>query len=128
MNQATLIRLPHPTCTPGVLLIDGNLALTTIELPWLNNQHNVSAIPVGTYNVQWDPFIGRYRLHDVPDRTGIRIDVANYPAQLKGCIAIGFGLMNIPEKNYQATIRSEDANLYLHKVMGNLFQLTIRNL
>lgn len=71
----------------------------TIELPWKQNQHNISCIPVGTYQVKYSFSPGllksTYEVLNVPNRSGIRIHVANYFSDLKGCIGLGNGVSDI---------------------------------
>lgn len=76
------------------------------ELPWENNEANVSCIPTGTYNCVWSysPKFRKntYHVH-VPGRTVIEIHPSNFMGshakgflcQLNGCIALGekFGIM-----------------------------------
>jgi len=86
----------------------------TLELPWLDNERNISCIPEGHYNVvpRNSPKYGNH-LHilEVIDRSLILIHPANFVgsdnprtghSDLKGCIAIGerYGDLNadgIPE-------------------------------
>jgi hypothetical protein len=64
----------------------------TLELPWVFNQRQVSAIPAGRY-----PVVPRYskkyghhlHIQEVPGRDLILIHQANYVHQLQGCIAVG---------------------------------------
>lgn len=126
MNTATLIRLPHPLCTPGILLIDGNLSLFTLELPWLNNKHEVSSIPPSTYNIQFDPQNGRYRVNDVPDRTAIEIHPGNSTNDTHGCLLVGKSLSILTENPYLN--HSALAYTTLRHRMGDKFQLVIKNL
>ena len=68
----------------------------TVEKPWLDNQQNVSCIPVGFYKlVRVDsPRFGKntWQIADVKGRTHILIHVGNTAADVIGCIAIGMGL------------------------------------
>ena len=82
--------------TTGVLTAqNGNLtfACKSLELPWLNNQHDISCIPSGTYQVKWTFslkfFKYTYEILNVPNRSGIRIHSGNYYNDLLGCIALG---------------------------------------
>lgn len=93
-----ILRLtPVGDVTQGVLFLDGIPTFTTLELPWLNNQHNISSVPLGTYTCTRraaSPSITAglgscFQLLDVPDRNGILIHVANTVRDLKGCIGIG---------------------------------------
>jgi hypothetical protein len=82
-----------------------NFHCDTLELPWKNNEHNVSCIPANKYLCKWtrsnrmskkaghDVFT--YEIMGVPDRAGIRIHSANYFHDLLGCIAFGDGLKDL---------------------------------
>lgn len=74
------------------------LNLKTLELPWLENQHNISCIPAGTYHVEMHPFhtTEMYQIMNVPNRTGIFQHPANFTSDILGCQAIGeqFGDIN----------------------------------
>ena len=87
--ELELFRTYDPEGTNGELKL---LVCNTIELPWLQNQRNVSCIPEGRYELR-KRFIKKFGLHllvvDVPaDRSWILIHPANdTKTQLKGCIA-----------------------------------------
>lgn len=80
--------------TPGLNLYSG-------ELPWRDNQPNLSCIPPGVYNMVWtfSPAFRRwmYLVLGTEPRAGIRAHSANfmgddtmgYRKQLNGCIALG---------------------------------------
>lgn len=71
------------------------------ELPWNDNQSNISCIPKGSYVCIWtySPRFKRkmFEIKGVPARAGIRIHSANFMGddrrgfkrQLNGCIALG---------------------------------------
>ena len=64
----------------------------TLELPWLNNQHDVSCIPAGTYTCEYTnhPKHGWvYQVMAVPGRDAILLHVGNYPTDTEGCILLG---------------------------------------
>lgn len=72
----------------GVLVF----SCTTLELPWKNNQHNVSCIPVGVYTVQMiysEKYKYHFTVNTVSDRQGILIHIGNYTADTHGCILVG---------------------------------------
>ncbi|MBS1563044.1 MAG: hypothetical protein JST39_01590 [Bacteroidetes bacterium] len=77
--------------TNGLLHLDGALVSYTIELPWKNNQPQVSCIPEGRYALQkrYSPRLGVVlEVMDVPGRADILIHAANHALhELKGCIA-----------------------------------------
>lgn len=89
--ELELIRTYDPEGTNGELGNVGNIICFTIELPWLQNQHNISCIPEGRYELR-KRFVQKFGLHllvvDVPDRSWILIHPAmDAKTQLKGCIA-----------------------------------------
>jgi hypothetical protein len=86
--ELELFRTYDPEGTNGELKL---VVCNTIELPWLQNEQNVSCIPEGRYELR-KRFIKKFGLHllvvDVPDRSWILIHPANdAKTQLKGCIA-----------------------------------------
>jgi len=82
----------------------------SLELPWRDNQHNISSIPLGEYMVslRYSPHFHRelYHLHNVKDRSYILIHPANlggdvtkgWQTQLNGCITIGKRIGKIRNK------------------------------
>jgi len=68
-------------------------ACKTLELPWKNNQKNISCIPKGKYTVKWtfSPKFLRYtyEIMNVPNRSGVRLHKGNYFYQVQGCILLG---------------------------------------
>ena len=78
----------------GLLHINGKPISVTVERPWKDNKAWESCIPVGLYPLtRLDKSKSfnypHYLLENVPNRTFIKIHVANYPSQLHGCIAVG---------------------------------------
>jgi len=78
--------------TIGRLLINNIEMGRTLELPWENNQKNISRIPSGSYdasirndgNLRW-----RIELKNVPNRENIQLHLGNYARQIRGCILVG---------------------------------------
>ncbi len=108
----------------------------SLELPWKNNQNNISCIPTGTYTCIWtrsnrlstlaghDVFT--YELSGVPGRLGIRIHSANYFFQLLGCIALGDSLKDINLDSQLDTIHSGNTVKKFNELMNKEnFQLRI---
>jgi len=92
-----LIRPPLDKCvnsTIGDLFINEVFLGYTLELPWRDNQHNISCVPEGTYPIQMFPAEHWHRsvpvVMNVPNRSGIEMHVANYPKDVLGCIGFGF--------------------------------------
>jgi len=86
-----LIRTYFPNGTNGDLLLHGDKLCSTIELPWLKNQSQVSCIPEGEYELR-KRYNLRFRKHllivNVPGRSYILMHAANDALkELKGCIA-----------------------------------------
>lgn len=94
-----LVRKYGANITLGTLQIRGNenevvKEYATIELPDKNNENGISCIPADQYEVEVlrnSPAIKYEHLSivNVPNRSGIKIHVANYVSQLRGCIAPG---------------------------------------
>jgi hypothetical protein len=110
----------------GYVLTDDSLLFSfkTLELPWLNNQHNISCIPEGNYdvvkytsaklgNVFWIP--------DVPDRTGILIHPGTFAngnkINTEGCILVGAGYQDL---DGNGTLDIIDSRKTLDRLLGIL--------
>jgi hypothetical protein len=83
------------TVTIGIISAPGMTPLFTLELPWKNNQKNISCIPRGLYpleivNSTKNKDIGKAYEIIVPGREDIQIHIANYPRQIQGCVALGY--------------------------------------
>ncbi|MBK7290114.1 MAG: hypothetical protein IPI78_07705 [Chitinophagaceae bacterium] len=86
-----LVRTYHPLGTNGNLLVAGKRICFTIELPWKNNQRQISCIPEGKYSLR-KRYTQRFGWHllveNVSGRSGILIHAANDALkEIKGCIA-----------------------------------------
>ncbi len=77
--------------TNGNLFYKDRLICHTIELPWLNNEHNISCIPEGRYQLNKcfsEKFGWHFTVRDVTNRKFIAIHPANDALkELRGCIA-----------------------------------------
>lgn len=89
-----LIRFPeYLDTTPGRFVFDGAHVCYSLELPWKDNQRNISCIPKGVYPIEIT-YSPRFRtmlpeIRNVKNRSGIRIHSANLTSELEGCIAPG---------------------------------------
>ncbi len=99
--------------TFGTLAIDGQFFCATCEQPWNNNAQGSSCIPEGDYEMRpydspahgptivfHNPALGIYGTPDLipPGQQGrslCEIHNANWPFQLKGCIAVGAQVTDI---------------------------------
>jgi hypothetical protein len=90
----------NDTQTRGVIIVKNENngwwlpeAFCTLELPWRDNQRNISRIPAGEYEAikYYSPKFKRtvILLLDVPERTGIEIHPGNTIDDTTGCIVVG---------------------------------------
>ena len=116
----------HPNATLGVISLDGE-KFYTVERPWLNNEPNVSCIPLGEYEMDWrsSPRFGEtWHIKDVPGRTHILIHVANFSKDVQGCIGLGMSLMG----DQVAVSSSKDAvRLFEKKTKGGEWLFKVSN-
>ena len=91
----TLTRLSQNAIrTRGEITDDDSGAVVvpaTLELPWRDNQHDISCIPAGVYTCAYTdhPTHGWvYQVMDVPDRDAILLHIGNKPADTEGCILL----------------------------------------
>lgn len=118
-------------------LFFGDQTLYTGELPWRDNENDISCVPIGIYTCNWtySPRFKRhmYLIDNVPRRTGVRIHSANFvgdkrmgfKCQLLGCITLGEKLGWID--NQKAVLISKPAIRKFETHMGQQpFELEIR--
>lgn len=100
----------------------------TLELPWKDNQQNVSCIPTGTYSVKRrhsERFKEHFHILDVPNRTWILIHAGNYYTQIKGCVLVGDRFSDINKDGYLDVVNSRNTMKKLLDLLPDEFQLTI---
>lgn len=104
----------------------------SIELPWINNQRNVSCIPEGEYNVIKDYSNKRgnvFRLLWVRDRSGILIHVGNFVAgyqkDSEGCILPGNHFFDLNNDGMLDVAESQVAMNALWELMPDKFKLIV---
>lgn len=89
--ELELIRTYRTNGCNGKLYTNGSLLCYTIELPWRNNQPQISCIPEGRYELikRYSLRLGHHlQIEQVPGRDLILIHSANDALkELKGCIA-----------------------------------------
>ena len=83
--------------TMGQLFLNGEKMCDTLELPWKDNQKNISCIPEGDYKVRLRlarESATRDYLHllikDVPNRKYVLFHRGNTISDSRGCVLIGF--------------------------------------
>lgn len=100
MRRADIFRLRRSDQGTEGILVSGNYDCRTLELPWRNNQKQISCIPPGEYDVEIriSNKYGRvYWVRHVPNRTYILIHSGNYAGDVSkgykshvmGCILLG---------------------------------------
>jgi len=104
----------------------------TIELPWKDNQHDVSCVPEGVYNVKKiiSPTKGKcFLLENVPNRGAVEIHIGNFAAGKKidtlGCVLPG---MSFGDRNNDGILDVVDSTKAMEKLLEILpdeFELTI---
>lgn len=126
-----LIRTYFPEATNGILLLEGAVICSTIELPWKNNESRISCIPEGAYALtkRYSPhFKWHLEVKDVPARQLILIHPANDAiTELKGCIAPVSVLTGIGKGNFsQLAFKKITSRLFPALEIGNDIFLTIK--
>lgn len=109
--KAKLVRLS--TCDSGTFgLLEvrrgrSMLVLATVELPWRDNEQQISCIPAGKYDVTYthSPAKHRklYRVLNVENRDGILIHAGNwagdvdkgFKSNVQGCILVGMDMVKL---------------------------------
>lgn len=65
---------------------------STLELPWKENQQNISCIPEGEYQVEKRfsrKFKSHFHITGVDGRSYILIHAGNYYTDIRGCVLVG---------------------------------------
>jgi len=97
--ELQLLRSYYPEGTNGELWCGQRIICHTIELPWLENQRQISCIPEGRYKLRKrfaEQFQWHLWLENVPNRQWILVHPANNAQkELRGCIAPVFKLEGI---------------------------------
>lgn len=100
----------------------------TLELPWLNNQQQVSCIPEGEYEVvkRHSPkYKNHFHVTEVPGRSWILIHSGNFYSDILGCILPGNAFRDINKDGLLDVISSATVMKLLNDLMPAKFKLTI---
>ena len=93
MKSVRIIRIEQGAeGTFGVVTIDGVAFCVSLELPWRNNQEDISCIPAGQYYCQRhnSPRFGdTFLVLDVEDRDDILFHPGNWVTDTEGCLLLG---------------------------------------
>jgi Family of unknown function (DUF5675) len=124
--ELELIRTYYPNGTNGEFLFNGSRVCSSIELAWKNNQHRISCIPEGRYELT-----KRYTaergwhiiLVNVPDRQLILIHGANNAnKELQGCIA-PVSLLTAEGKGLESKIALKKINAIVFPELDQMKQV-----
>jgi hypothetical protein len=132
MPKLILIRKYKIDSTQGLYLVmDGVTELYRcfcMELPWLNNEHNISCIPSGVYDVIKYSYKGHpnvFWIKDVPGREGIMIHIGNFLKDTLGCQIPGTDWMDIDGNGTIDIVHPDIALQNLNKYLPSNFKLYI---
>ncbi|HSQ97730.1 MAG TPA: DUF5675 family protein [Rickettsiales bacterium] len=87
----TIKRVYNDNFTIGKLVFEDKV-FYTLELPYKDNQTNISCIPEGIYKIRkhYSPkFKECFAINNVVNRTNILIHAGNYTKDTHGCILVG---------------------------------------
>lgn len=129
--KVEVLRTYLPTETLGSWMVNDVCQAKTMELPWKQNQHNVSCIPEGMYTIVKELTslkheYPHFRILNVPDRNGILVHKITYVSGLLGCIGVGLAFKDLNGDNVPDIIQSTDALNHLWEIMPQTFTLTIK--
>lgn len=134
MNKLELIRLSdNGKQTEGILYLYKNnkiiYSCKTLELPWRNNQRQLSCIPTGTYKAikhNSPKFGNTLWLQDVPNRYEILIHYGNYYFNSTGCILVGNEFRDINKDGLEDALNSIRTLRELLKLTPNKIEIEIK--
>lgn len=103
-------------------------SFATLELPWRNNQRNISRIPSALYSVS-PRYSARFGQHlhvlDVPNRSHILFHVGNWPRNTDGCILVGMGFADIDNDGLLEVASSRIAMNQLNELVTEKTELIV---
>ncbi|MCK5612062.1 hypothetical protein KAR91_59880 [Candidatus Pacearchaeota archaeon] len=108
--------------TYGTLILNHIPLCVTLELPWKDNEQDISCIPNGVYGCSRYTSERRgkvWKVHDVPNRTDILFHKGNYISEILGCILVGRAFTS------KGIAYSRDALAELNKKLPDSFALSI---
>jgi hypothetical protein len=94
-----------------------------LELPWKDNENDVSCVPAGEFPLHKEAsaafHMDLWELKLVPARGECKVHGANYPHELRGCIAPGMIHADLDKDGKLDVGRSKVALTEFHKAMGD---------
>lgn len=128
MDKVTIQRWYLPDCTIGKLTYK-DFNCFTLELPWKNNERNVSCIPAaGGYlgEKHESPSNGScIAINNVLNRSYIQVHSANFTRQIKGCIAVGDSVKFLNEDSIPDVTNSKNTLKALLAILPDKFTVEI---
>ena len=136
IRKLILSREYLPNQTIGVYMVmEGVNTLYTckcLELPWLDNQKNISCVPEGIYPVEKYNSVkhpNTFLIKEVPDRTGVLIHIGNFATGQKidtqGCQLPGLAFKDIDWNGTVDVIGSTQAMKDLNFFLPDTFTIII---
>lgn len=102
----------------------------TLELPWVDNQKQISCVPEGEYNVvkRWsEKYRDHFHILDVENRSYILCHHGNFNTDTKGCILPGENLAYIDDDNNLDVTYSRKTMGKLNMILPDKFKLIIKS-
>lgn len=129
MERVLIERWYQEDCTIGRLRY-GSFQCLILELPWKDNQQNVSCIPEGIYKAKKRISPGKgYQVIEyinVPNRTYIQIHYGNYTHQILGCQLPGDSIKWLNDDTILDVTNSEKTLDKLLSLLPDKFEIEIR--
>jgi hypothetical protein len=125
-----LTKLEDRTLGRLIVFKDNDIVGTfaTLELPWRNNQRNISCIPSAFYNVvprYSVKFRNHFHVLDVPARSWILFHVGNWPKDTDGCILVGLDFADIDGDGLPEVVSSRIAMNRLVRLVDGRAELIV---
>ena len=116
-------------CTLGILTC-GDFKCFTLELPWRDNQRNISCIPRAE-GYKGIKYISNkngdvIQLTNVKDRSHIQIHSGNYTSQIEGCILVGDSIKFLNSDGIPDVTNSKNTLRKLLELLPNHFDISIK--
>lgn len=129
--KVELLRTYLPTETLGSWMVNDVCQAKTMELPWKENQNNISCIPEGMYEVVKELVSPKhayphFRILNVPRRNGILVHKITYVSGLLGCVGVGLAFQDLNKDGVPDIIQSSLALTHLWEIMPEKFTLVIK--
>lgn len=125
-------RTDKPKCTIGSGYVKYGTKILysfkTLELPWKNNERQISCIPKGLYTAKKhsSPKFGQsFWLQNVPGRSEILVHPGNYTSQILGCILPGDRHSDINGDGITDVTNSKKTMSELYNLMPDEFEIEI---